>query len=256
MKSLRSATILVSLLAIILPWQHCAERGLNLYSQSSAISCNQIKMKDSQAASGIFTIDPDRTGTPSNVYCDMSFDGGGWTLCGVFGHHKKGTTVADGFDYSWSKWNTGSTVFVDDSQRVQAYGNFCPGMSINQLRAESRSGILPTNVTLSTGIINLSNGNPFIKNTSSRVVGPSGVFGINNRNGYFAGYFGGNTCTALNNNINQGSGICISDNTKHQSMIGNLNVGIDGIADHMCMFDVDCAQQDQGAANIILVYVR
>ncbi|OQW53754.1 MAG: hypothetical protein A4S09_06825 [Proteobacteria bacterium SG_bin7] len=246
----------MGLAAMILPWQHCAERGISLYSLSSSTSCNQIKTRNPQAATGIFAIDPDSDGSTSEVYCDMSFDGGGWTLCGVLGHKKKGTGVADGFEYSWKKWNSGSNVFMDSNQNIIGYGNFCPGLSVNQIRAESRSGIQPSTTTLSTGIINVSNGNPFVQNSSSRIVGSNGVFAINNRIGYSRGFFGGANCTALNNNIDQGSNICISDNTKHQNMIGNFNAGADGIADHMCVFNVDCAQQNQGASNIILIYVR
>ena len=47
------------------------------------VSCATILESDSQAASGIYTIDPDgEEGAIQSfdAYCDMEFDGGGWTL--------------------------------------------------------------------------------------------------------------------------------------------------------------------------------
>lgn len=45
-------------------------------------SCNDIKIANPGAASGVYEIDPDQDGPnpPFNVYCDMASEGGGWTM--------------------------------------------------------------------------------------------------------------------------------------------------------------------------------
>jgi hypothetical protein len=45
-------------------------------------SCNVLKQNDATLPNGTYTIDPDGTGplAPMNVFCDMTFEGGGWTF--------------------------------------------------------------------------------------------------------------------------------------------------------------------------------
>ena len=65
-------------------------------------SCKAIKMANPSAKDGVYTIDPDGEGSekPFKVYCDMTTDGGGWTL--VWSNLRGGSGKYE----TGMKWNT------------------------------------------------------------------------------------------------------------------------------------------------------
>jgi hypothetical protein len=72
----------------------------------TALSCKDLLARKPTATSGKYTIDPDGSGpnAPFDVYCDMSLDGGGWTLL-----MKLDGTKAT-FGYSAAYWTNTTTL--------------------------------------------------------------------------------------------------------------------------------------------------
>jgi hypothetical protein len=48
----------------------------------SCRSCQEVVDAGLSSGSGVYALDPCDAGTATNFYCDMDFDGGGWTLLG------------------------------------------------------------------------------------------------------------------------------------------------------------------------------
>ncbi|HNI98871.1 MAG TPA: fibrinogen-like YCDxxxxGGGW domain-containing protein [Leptospiraceae bacterium] len=75
---------------------------LALYNDTSEVrsSCKQILADGLSAGDGVYTIDPDGIGgnSPFQVYCDMSSNGGGWTLA------MKANGNLNTFEYSSPYW--------------------------------------------------------------------------------------------------------------------------------------------------------
>lgn len=81
--------------------------GTITFGSSSSIpgkSCMSLKL-DGIDADGVYWIDPDvgGPGTPFQVYCDMTYNGGGWTM---LMKATRGTT----FNYDSSYWTTANTL--------------------------------------------------------------------------------------------------------------------------------------------------
>ena len=91
----------------------CVNGGCNLPT-----SCNQLKTGLPATASGVYTLDTDGDGPkqPFDVYCDMTTDGGGWTLAGRSRNTPSapgcvGNDGLDGFG-----WRTATGSLADDGQ--------------------------------------------------------------------------------------------------------------------------------------------
>jgi hypothetical protein len=67
--------------------------------KAEGIDCADIKAKNKAAKDGVYLIDPDGKGGKAScqVHCDMSHDGGGWTLVAV---------SSDDGQNTWT-WNNG-----------------------------------------------------------------------------------------------------------------------------------------------------
>ena len=82
------------------------------------VDCDDILDQDNSAADDIYWIDPGSTGTPFEIFCDMTNDGGGWTLAAnlddtddpFFGGHS-----APFYDTEWvSAWEGTGTLNPDE----------------------------------------------------------------------------------------------------------------------------------------------
>jgi len=71
-------------------WRGCLSSSTIPHFAGSGLSCADIHNRDKDSRNGVYSIDPDGPegkSAPFDVYCDMSFAGGGWTL---FANHKDG----------------------------------------------------------------------------------------------------------------------------------------------------------------------
>jgi hypothetical protein len=102
-------------------------------------SCAALKAKDVKTASGSYLVDPDGAGprTSFHVFCEMSADGGGWTLAAKMDGSK--TTWA----YDSARWTDDSTFDSDSTDLAFAEAKFRSfnEMPLKELRVRMHDGM-------------------------------------------------------------------------------------------------------------------
>ncbi|MHA8066656.1 fibrinogen-like YCDxxxxGGGW domain-containing protein [Aquirufa sp. ROCK2-A2] len=89
MKFYKSSFVLISIICFLVTFKSQAQMVGTPYmvpvKVNYPLSCKAILAANSAATSGTYTIDVDGTGSlaPFNCYCDMTTNGGGWTLVAI-----------------------------------------------------------------------------------------------------------------------------------------------------------------------------
>jgi hypothetical protein len=128
-----SGTGTTATFAIIIGGQTC--NLTRTVAQAILASCLAIKTANPSATDGVYTIDPDGAGTAfgsMQAYCDMTTDGGGWTMV-------LKSMSAGAFTYEDSKWTTGTTLNTSDfnlTGTVNSLYDSYNGVTGNKIRVD------------------------------------------------------------------------------------------------------------------------
>ncbi|MFM7199853.1 MAG: MopE-related protein [Myxococcota bacterium] len=214
-------------------------------------SCAELHSADPSAPSGAYVLDVDGVEgamPPRSIWCEMSRDGGGWTLCASFGHQR----AHDGLGFTTETWSTGSFAFLSGGS-VTSWGNFCPELSVNELYVEMRSN--PKTTLFTTGLFRTLGENPFtLEGFSSYGNGEKDVVAFYNRSSAQprGQFFSGIGCGTQSSLASQGSALCVSDGTAYQTMVGDKD-GNDAADDWMnTLSSIGGMDED----NALLYFVR
>ncbi|MEF2176005.1 MAG: fibrinogen-like YCDxxxxGGGW domain-containing protein [Candidatus Absconditabacteria bacterium] len=236
------------------------ENGIQVYPKScnDLIESNAFDFKISgpwngtKFQDGVYRIKPN-TNPAFKVYCDMTKDLGGWTLCFSNANQKKGDTLEDGFDFMNTKWTSGNSnnykFFSGDE--VSGYGNFCNELSFGKVYSKVLTN-LNTEI-FSTSIMDI-NSNAFVSGKNSYSSGNNHI-GIWHRSVLEPKYFAGLSCAETSNSYTHGTVLCISNGSKYQMISGNVNGNSSTYGKHgdrMCKLSTVCGI----STNVVQLYVK
>ncbi|MDB4935039.1 MAG: hypothetical protein JWP87_2011 [Labilithrix sp.] len=118
----------------------------------TAKSCDEIKTTYAGAADGIYTIDPDGVGPilAYSVYCDMTNDGGGWTLAAKADGTKATFTYAAAL---WTDTSSFGTAALDATEaKLPSFNN----LAFTNVRIIMNTGLVSTSAVIPRTATSLS----------------------------------------------------------------------------------------------------
>jgi hypothetical protein len=191
-------------------------------------SCKAILDAGHSKGNGVYTIDPDNEGNiePFQVYCDMSTDGGGWTLL------MKAKGDDDTFKYNASYWTQTNVLNANDLdlKNTNAKYDSFNHMKLKEIKADffTIDHILKENITVASSALELFQitkdlGNPLTQyNDNFAKQGGFSQYGFNLKCTSHAkvrwGWMWNNETSCSSNDTSSGLGLSYDGNGRKTTM--------------------------------------
>ena len=109
-------------------------QGTGGSADCASTSCKQIKDDGYGSSDGMYYVDPNNTGSAYEVYCDMTTDGGGWTMV---------ANISDAGSDVWSQFMPTSDAGLWDS--TDTYGSFSTS---DDFKSQAYMDVLATDILI------------------------------------------------------------------------------------------------------------